>query len=118
MWSFFPVNAFLEAAGDASVDDFWKDISDGFLNLLGNSVLNISVGIFNSSIVFLFTWGITVTIALGINSTSVGARDWVAITVSTDIHRILGVVPLSTSWVCEVLQFGVAWLLDFISVGF
>lgn len=95
--SFFPVNAFLEAAGDASVDDFREDISDGFLDLLGNSVLNVSIGVVQGILLCSLFTSITVAIAVGINSSSVGAGDWVAFTVSTKILRILAVVPLATS---------------------
>jgi len=71
-------------------------------------LLNIVVGVVSlnpvTSLVIIVA-GDTVAITVGINSTSVGARDGFAFAVSTEVARVLVVVPVGATFFLEVLIF-------------
>ena len=106
-----PVNAVFQAAGDASVDNVGKNISDGSLYLLRDSVFNIVVWVVNFVVSVTFIL-FAIAVAVGVKSCSAACFNGFAFTVSTNVLRSLLEVPICTAALIEALIECFALLLD------
>ena len=105
----------MEGGGDASVDGFTEDVTDGLLDLSVNSLVKIIIWV---------NYGLSVVVTAGffsikviINFTSTSAVDWVAVAlvkVPVIIGCSVSTGPLSGSG--EVILSLVAGLIDLISL--
>ena len=109
------VDAAVEGSGDASVDGFTEDVTDGLLDLSVNSFVKILIWV-NDALSVVVTAGFF-SVKLIINFTSSSAGDGVAIALIKVPVIIRGsVVTLSLTSSGEVVLSLVAGLIDLISL--
>lgn len=111
--SVLEVNAAVERGGDASVDGFREDVTDGLFDLSVDSCVKISIGV-GEGLVFLVAW---LSIELVVDLSCSSAIYWFAVAfieVPVSIHSI--VVSSSLTVDSEVILGLVAALVDFVSL--
>jgi len=109
------VDAAVETGGDASVDGFTEDVTDGLLDLSVNSLVKILIWV-NYGLLVVVTAGLF-SIELIVDLTSTSSIDGVAVAL-IKVPVIIGSseVTLSVSAAGEVVLSLVAGLIDLISL--
>ena len=105
----------MEGGGDASVDGFTEDVTDGLLDLSVNSLVKIIIWV-NYGLSVVVTAGFF-SVKLIINFTSTSAVDGMAVAfIEVPVIISSGVRALSVSRAGEVVLSLVAGLIDLISL--